>query len=105
MAVGGYGVHSAKEELDFFQTEGVDRRGHTKVCGPRSEGESARLGEGPVAIGILGTTAQSLVALKNTVNRVAIKNRAQTVLNRPVTAGEAKTILTAHNVGRGESGS
>ncbi len=51
-----------------------------------------------------GTTAQSLVALRNVTQKVSLRNKAQAVLNRRVSWEETNSISKAHNIGGRQMG-
>ena len=104
LGVGGYGLYHANDELNLSKQRVLTGEDIQKFADLEARERGVILEKVLLPLAFWGTTAQSLVALRNTVNKAAIKKQAGAVLNRPVTTGEAKTIVAAHNVGRGELG-
>ena len=104
LGVGGYGLHTAKQELAFFKQKALTGKDIQKFAELEPKERMVVMEKVLLPLAFWGTTAQSLVALKNTVNKIAIRNKAQGVLNRPLNPLESKALLAAHHIGRGEVG-
>ena len=103
-ALGLFTLYGANEVLKESLGKALTGEDIQKFAGLEEKQRDVFLEQVLFPLAFWGTTAQSLVALKNVVQKVSLRNKARSVLNREVSWKEAGSLSRIHHIGRREMG-